>query len=51
MKVVAKFDLEYQKMISSTLNQLEALKRQYVKGYLDEDDYIIAREQLLKEFD
>ena len=42
---------EYQKMISATLNQLESLKRQYVKGYLDEGDYIIAREQLLKEFD
>ena len=42
---------EYQKMISATLSKLENLKLEYVKGYIDEDEYLIARKQLLMEFD
>ena len=42
---------EYQKMISVTLKKLENLKLEYVKGYIDEDEYLIARKQLLMEFD
>ena len=43
--------VEYQKMISVTLKKLENLKLEYVKGYIDEDEYLIARKQLLIEFD
>ena len=43
--------VEYQKMISVTLKKLENLKLEYVKGYIDEDEYLIARKQLLMEFD
>ena len=42
---------EYQKMISATLKKLENLKLEYVKGYINEDEYLIARKQLLMEFD
>ena len=42
---------EYQKMISATLKKLENLKLEYVKGYISEDEYLIARKQLLMEFD
>ena len=42
---------EYQKMISAALSKLENLKLEYVKGYIDEDEYLIARKQLLMEFD
>ena len=42
---------EYQKMISATLKKLENLKLEYVKGYIDEGEYLIARKQLLMEFD
>ena len=42
---------EYQKMISATLGKLENLKLEYVKGYISEDEYLIARKQLLMEFD
>ena len=42
---------EYQKMISATLKNLENLKLEYVKGYIDEGEYLIARKQLLMEFD
>ena len=42
---------EYQKMISATLSKLENLKLEYVKGYIDEDEYLISRKQLLMEFD
>ena len=43
--------VEYQKMISVTLKKLENLKLEYVKGYISEDEYLIARKQLLMEFD
>mgnify|MGYP006090419339 CR=1 FL=1 len=42
---------EYQKIISATLSKLENLKIEYVKGYIDEDEYLISRKQLLMEFD
>ena len=42
---------EYQEMISATLVKLENLKLEYVKGYIDEDEYLISRKQLLMEFD
>ena len=42
---------EYQKIISATLSKLENLKLEYVKGYISEDEYLIARKQLLMEFD
>ena len=42
---------KYQKLVSDTLNKLERLKVQYVKGYIDEDEYLTQRKQMLIEFD
>ena len=44
-------DVEYQKIVANTLAKLEQLKTQYIKGIISEDDYLIARRQLLLEFD
>ena len=44
-------DAEYQKIVAKTLAKLEQLKTQYIKGIISEDDYLIARRQLLLEFD
>tara|TARA_Y100000992_G_C21238469_1_gene479431 strand:+ start:931 stop:1386 length:456 start_codon:yes stop_codon:yes gene_type:complete len=44
-------DVEYQKIVAKTLAKLEQLKTQYIKGIISEDDYLIARRQLLLEFD
>ena len=42
---------KYQEMISNTLFKLEKIKTQYIKGYIDEEEYLLARQQLLLEFD
>ena len=41
---------EYQKIVSNTLRKLEKLKKQYLKGYLNEEEYLIERKELLAEF-
>ena len=42
---------EYQSVVSERLVELEALKSQFVRGVITEDEYILARKQLLIEFD
>ena len=44
-------DVEYQKIVAKSFAKLEQLKTQYIKGIISEDDYLIARRQLLLEFD
>ena len=44
-------DAAYQVMVSKTLVQLEKLKQQYMRGQISEDDYILARKQLLIKFE
>jgi hypothetical protein len=44
-------DSKYQTMISNKLKQLEQLKAQFVKGRIDEEEYLIARKQILIEFE
>ena len=42
---------EYQIKISQKLKELEALKRLYVKGRIDQEEYLLSRKQILIEFD
>ena len=42
---------KYQSVVSERLVELEALKSQFVRGVITEDEYILARKQLLIEFD
>jgi hypothetical protein len=42
---------KYQELVSERLIELEALKSQFVRGIITEDEYILARKQLLIEFD
>lgn len=42
---------KYQKLVSDTLDKLEKLKVRYVKGYIDEEQYLIERKQMLIGFD
>jgi hypothetical protein len=42
---------KYQALISERLMELEALKNQFVRGLITEDEYMLARKQLLIEFD
>jgi len=42
---------KYQEFISERLTQLEALKSKFVRGVITENEYILARKQLLIEFD
>ncbi len=42
---------EYQVKVSNKLKQLEKLKSHYVKGRIDEEEYLIARKQILIEFE
>jgi hypothetical protein len=42
---------KYQELISERLIELEVLKSQFVRGLITEDEYILARKQLLIEFD
>ncbi len=42
--------LEYQKIVSATLKQLEEIKKKYIKGYMNEEEYLMERKQLLAEF-
>ena len=41
---------KYQTMVANKLRQLEQLKAQFVKGRIDEEEYLIARKQILIEF-
>jgi hypothetical protein len=43
--------IKYQELISERLIELEVLKSQFVRGLITEDEYILARKQLLIEFD
>jgi len=42
---------KYQTMVSNKLKQLEQLKAHFVKGRIDEEEYLIARKQILIEFE
>ena len=42
---------EYERKISNKLTELEELKRMYVKGRIDEREYLLARKRILIEFD
>ncbi len=42
---------QYEVMVSKTLVQLETLKDQYLRGLISEDEYILARKQLLIKFE
>ena len=42
---------KYQEFISERLTQLEELKSQFVRGVITENEYMLARKQLLIEFD
>ena len=42
---------EYQKKIADKLVELEDLKSLYIKGRIDEEEYLIARKRILVEFD
>jgi hypothetical protein len=42
---------KYQELVSKRLIELEELKSQFVRGIITEDEYMLARKQLLIEFD
>ena len=42
---------EYERKISNKLTELEELKRLFVKGRIDEKEYLLARKRILIEFD
>ena len=42
---------EYRQLVSKTLHELEDLKDKYIRGIISEDDYILARKQLLIAFE
>ncbi len=42
---------EYERKISDKLTELEELKHLYIKGRIDEEEYLIARKKILIEFD
>tara|TARA_B100000003_G_scaffold117665_1_gene105461 strand:+ start:3505 stop:3963 length:459 start_codon:yes stop_codon:yes gene_type:complete len=44
-------DAQYQAKISQKLKELEDLKRLYVKGRIDQEEYLLSRKQILIEFD
>ena len=44
-------DAKYQNKISKKLKELEDLKRLYVKGRIDQEEYLLSRKQILIEFD
>ena len=44
-------DAQYQAKISQRLKELEDLKRLYVKGRIDQEEYLLSRKQILIEFD
>ena len=46
-----KNSIQHYEIVAKTLAKLEQLKTQYIKGIISEDDYLIARRQLLLEFD
>ena len=42
---------EYERKIAEKLTELEDLKNLYIKGNIDEEEYLQARKQILIEFD
>ena len=42
---------EYERKIAEKLTELEDLKNLYIKGNIDEEEYLLARKQILIEFD
>ena len=42
---------EYERLISEKLTELEDLKNLYIKGSIDEEEYLLARKKILIEFD
>ena len=42
---------EYERKIAEKLTELEDLKNLYIKGNIDEEEYLMARKQILIEFD
>ena len=44
-------DAQYQAKISQRLKELEDLKRLYVKGRINQEEYLLSRKQILIEFD
>ena len=42
---------EYQAKIGKKLKELEDLKRLYVKGRINQEEYLLSRKQILIEFD
>ena len=42
---------DYQKRIANKLTELEDLKNLYIKGRIDEEEYLLSRKKILIEFD
>ena len=42
--------MEYQKSVANALVQLENLKKQYIKGSIEKENYIEMRRKILLEF-
>ncbi len=42
---------DYQKRIANKLTELEDLKSLYIKGRIDEEEYLLSRKKILIEFD
>jgi len=42
---------DYQKGIANKLTELEDLKNLYIKGRIDEEEYLLSRKKILIEFD
>ena len=42
---------EYERKIAEKLTELEDLKNLYIKGNIDEEEYLLARKKILIEFD
>ncbi len=50
-KCAAERGEDYQRMIANKLEELEELKELFVKGEIDEDEYLIVRKKILINFE
>ena len=50
-KCASKRGEDYQRMIANKLEELEELKELFVKGEIDEDEYLIVRKRILINFE
>ena len=50
-KCAAERGEDYQRMIANKLEELEELKELFVKGEIDEDEYLIVRKRILINFE